>query len=288
VGLPGQAVQGRFPTGTKPENPSAARPQDLSRFNLSHYTGEMRLSPHCYAITGLAYSSPWCVNAGCIAGETETLVVDTGGNALAGQTVHGYATAVRPGNRLRVLNTEKHFDHIGGNGVFRAQGIDIWGHEALARTPAEFSAEIAEFNDAIPNPRRRAAGEASAFFHGTELTNPNRAIERDTRFDLGNCTVEILLTPGHTPTNISAWVPAEGVLYTGDCLIAEYLPNLDAGTPADWQIWLASIDRMEELKPEVLVMGHGPVARGAQVPKVIDTVRRVLQESIARGQSPTA
>jgi glyoxylase-like metal-dependent hydrolase (beta-lactamase superfamily II) len=248
----------------------------------------MRLSPRCYAVTGLAYSPPWCVNAGFIAGDAETLVIDTGGNALAGQTVHGYATAVRPENRLRVLNTEKHFDHIGGNAFFRAQSIDIWGHHAIARTPAEFQAEIAEFNDAIPNAQRRAAGEAAAFFHATQLTNPNCAIVHDTRFDLGKCAVEILLTPGHTATNVSAWVPGDGVLYTGDCLIAEYIPNLDAGTPADWQIWLASIDRLEALRPEVAVMGHGPVARGAQVRTVIDGVRRVLRESIARGHSPTA
>jgi glyoxylase-like metal-dependent hydrolase (beta-lactamase superfamily II) len=186
-----------------------------------------------------------------------------------------------------VLNTEKHFDHIGGNTFFRAQGVDIWGHHALARTAAEFQAEMAEFNDAIPNAQRRAAGEAAAFFHGTKLTNPNRAIEHDTRFDLGNCAVEILLTPGHTTTNVSAWVPDDGVLYTGDCLIAEYIPNLDAGGPADWQIWLASIDRLEALKPETVVMGHGPVARGAEVRKVMETVRRVLRGSIARGHSPT-
>ena len=248
----------------------------------------MRLSQRCYAVTGLAYSPPWCVNAGFIAGDTLTLIVDTGGNALAGQTVHGYATAARPENQLRVLNTEKHFDHIGGNSFFRAQGIDIWGHSALARTPAEFQAEIDEFNDAIPNPQRRDAGEAAAFFHGTQLSNPTASIGHDSHWDLGDCAVEILLTPGHTATNISVWVPAESVLYTGDCLIAEYIPNLDAGTPADWQIWLASIDRLEALKPSTVVMGHGPVARGAQVQTVIDRVRRILRESIARGHSPTA
>jgi glyoxylase-like metal-dependent hydrolase (beta-lactamase superfamily II) len=248
----------------------------------------MRLSPRCYAITGLAYSPPWCVNAGFIAGDAETLVIDTGANALAAQTVHGYATAVRPGNRLRVLNTEKHFDHIGGNAYFRAQGIDIWGHHALARTAAEFQAEIAEFNDGIPNPKRRAAGEAAAFFHGATLTNPNRAITGDMRFDLGKCNVEILMTPGHTITNISVWLPEEGVLYTGDCLIAEYIPNLDGGTPADWEIWLASVARLEALQPATVMMGHGPVARGSQVKTIVDTVRRVLEESIDRGHSPTS
>ncbi|HUB83573.1 MAG TPA: MBL fold metallo-hydrolase [Bryobacteraceae bacterium] len=248
----------------------------------------MRLSPHCYAVTGLAYSPPWCVNAGFIVGDVETLVIDTGGNALAGQTVHGYALAARPENRLRVLNTEKHFDHIGGNTFFRVRGIDIWGHHALARTPAEFAAEISEFNNGIPNAQRRAAGEAAAFFHGTQLTNPNRAIEHEIRLELGNCAVEILLTPGHTDTNISAWAPDDGVLFTGDCLIAEYIPNLDAGGPADWEIWLASIDRLEALRPETLVMGHGPIAGGSEVRKVIERVRGVLREAIRLGHSPTA
>ena len=90
----------------------------------------MRLTDHCYAVTGLGYSLPWCVNAGFIAGDAITLVVDTGGNTLAAQTIHGYASAARPGNKLRVINTEKHFDHIGGNGYFRELGIDVWGRFA--------------------------------------------------------------------------------------------------------------------------------------------------------------
>jgi glyoxylase-like metal-dependent hydrolase (beta-lactamase superfamily II) len=216
------------------------------------------------------------------------LVVDTGGNSLAAQTIHGYASAAGPANQLLAINTEKHFDHIGGNGFFREQGIDVWGHAGVARTAEEFAAEIAGFNDAIPNAARRAGGEARAFFHGTHLENPNRQLSRDTSFDLGGCTVEILLTPGHTPANLSVWAPEDRVLFTGDCLICQYLPNLDAGTPADWRVWLESLIRLEALHPAVVVAGHGPVARGDEVQVVVDTVRRVLEESIARGYSPTA
>jgi len=248
----------------------------------------MRLSDRCYAVTGLGYSAPWCVNAGFVAGDSLTLVVDTGANTLAAQTVYGYASAARQGNQLLAINTEKHFDHIGGNGFFREHGIDVWGHAGIARTADEFEAEIAEFNDAIPNAARRACGEARAFFHGTHLVNPNRRIHKDTRFDLGGCTVEILLTPGHTPANLSVWVPEDRVLFAGDCLICQYLPNLDAGTPADWRIWLESLTRLEALNPAIVVAGHGPVARGDEVQMVVDTVRRVLEESIARGYSPTA
>jgi glyoxylase-like metal-dependent hydrolase (beta-lactamase superfamily II) len=248
----------------------------------------MRLTDHCYAVTGLGYSLPWCVNAGFIVGDTMTLVVDTGGNTLAAQTIHGYACAARPGNKLRVINTEKHFDHIGGNGYFRELGIDVWGHAGIARTPDEFQAEIAEFNDAIPDPVRRARHEAQAFFYRTNLTNPNCPIHNETSFDLGGLKAEILLTPGHTATNFSVWLPQEGVLYCGDCVVREYLPNLDAGSSADWQQWLESLDRIERLNPGFIVGGHGPVSRGSEIPEAIDSMRKVLREAIARGLSPTA
>jgi glyoxylase-like metal-dependent hydrolase (beta-lactamase superfamily II) len=65
------------------------------------------------------------------------------------------------------------------------------------------------------------------------------------------------------------------ILFTGDCLITEYLPNLDAGTPADWQVWLDSLQRIKALEPTVVVPGHGPVARGAEVQAIVDSVRRV-------------
>ena len=248
----------------------------------------MRLSNRCYAVTGLGYSSPWCVNAGFVTGDAITLIVDTGGNTLAAQSIYGYAGAAKPENELLVINTEKHFDHIGGNGFFRQKGIDIWGHRQIVRTAEEFEAEIDEFNRLIPDPVRRQREEARAFFWETGLTNPNRPIDHDARLDLGGCTVEVLLTPGHTSTNLSVWVPDDEVLFTGDCLIREYLPNLDAGAPPEWRIWLESLSRLESLHPRTVVAGHGPVSRGAEVEEMIRTVRQVLEDAIRRGASPTA
>ncbi|MGA2570658.1 MAG: MBL fold metallo-hydrolase [Terracidiphilus sp.] len=248
----------------------------------------MRLTAHCFAVTGLAYATPWCVNAGFIAGEDTTLIVDAGGNTLAAQTIHGYATAARPANKLILINTEKHFDHIAGNGFFRDLGVAIWGHPELVRTAEEFQAEIDEFNSAIPDPVRRQHKEALAFFCGTRLALPSHPVHAGQSFSLGGLRADVLLTPGHTPTNLSVWAPQEGVLYTGDCVVREYLPNLDAGTPADWQLWLESIDRIQDVKAEFLVPGHGPVASGAEIPAALDSVRGVLREALQHGCSPTA
>jgi glyoxylase-like metal-dependent hydrolase (beta-lactamase superfamily II) len=237
---------------------------------------------------GLGYLPPWTVNAGFIAGTERTLIVDTGANAAAAASIHGYASITRPSNRLVAIDTERHFDHIGGNAYFRERGIDVYGHASIQRTGEEFRAEISEFNAEISNPARRLRHESEIFFHDTRLANPNCPITGDTRMNLGSCEVEILLTPGHTPSNISVYVPSDGVLFSGDCLVNGYLPNLDAGSVADWRIWLRSLDRVAALGPKFIVPGHGPVAAGDEAPGLIGRVREVLQQSVAAQRSPTS
>jgi len=248
----------------------------------------LRLSNHCFAVTGLGYLPPWTVNAGFITGDETTLVIDTGANAAAAATIHGYSTTARPSNRLLVLNTERHFDHIGGNGYFRARGIDVYGHASIQRTDDEFREEMADFNREMSNAARREQQESRVFYHGTHLANPNRPVSEDFRMDLGSCEAEVLLTPGHTPSNISVHVPSDGAVYCGDCLVSGYLPNLDAGSVEDWRIWLKSVDRIAALNPRIIVAGHGPVAIGDDVPRVIERVREILRQSIDTGRSPTS
>ena len=240
----------------------------------------MQVSSHCWAVTGLAYMPPWELNAGFITGDHTTLVVDTAACALAAATIHGYASAARPGNRLLVINTEKHFDHIGGNGYFRERGAEILGHPACVRTEEEFRAEIAEFNAAIADPARRARGEAEVFYKGTSLAAPNRVITEDTTLDLGGLEVQVLMTPGHTPSNLAVHVPSDGVVYSGDCLVNGYLPNLACGAAPEWRQWLDSLARIERLAPEAVVPGHGPVASRPEVPEMIEHVRRVVNDAL--------
>lgn len=248
----------------------------------------MRLSNRCFAVTGLCYLPPFSVNAGFVTGDETTLIIDTGANAAAAATIHGYATTARPSNRLLVLDTERHFDHIGGNGYFRARGVDVYGHANIQRTDDEFRLEMAEFKQGVSNLARRSNQDAQVFYHGTRLANPNCSITGECCMNLGSCQVEVLLTPGHTPSNISVYVPSDGALYCGDCLINGYMPNLDAGSIDDWREWLRSLERIAALDLRIVVAGHGPVATGEEVPRMIEKVREILQQSIKTGRSPTS
>lgn len=241
----------------------------------------MRLSPRCFALTGLGYVPPWEVNAGFVVGERTTLVVDTGPTALAARTILGYAETAKPTNRMIALNTERHFDHLGGNAVFRDRGIPVYGHPAIQREEHDGEAEIDAFNAAIPDRARRAAKEGRIFFAGTRVENPDREMASETSLDLGGVLAQVFPTPGHTPTNLSVFVPSEGVLFCGDCVVSGYSPNLSEGGPGEWVAWCGSLDKIEALRPRILVPGHGPVLQAGEVGPGIQRIREVLGEALA-------
>lgn len=245
----------------------------------------MRVSDRCFAVTGLACVPPWTVNAGLVAGDRTTLVVDTGASALSAETILGYAEAVRPGNALLACVTEPHLDHVLGIATLRARGVDVLGHRLATRRPEELRGWIAELEAATAEPARR--GESAAFLAGATIENPTSGVDADRDLDLGGATARLLLVPGHTPANLAVHVPEDGVVFTGDCVVRDHLPNLEAGGPDAWRAWLASLDRIAALGARVLVPGHGRVALGPEVGAAIDAVRRTLEAALRVGRPPT-
>ena len=247
----------------------------------------MHLSQHCYALLGFSYEPPWAVNAGFIAGDGRTLIVDSGPHPLAAATLYGYALAVCPTNALLVINTERHFDHIGGNSYLSDQGAELYSHPLAVRTDAELAADLGGHNACVANVVRRARREGQIPFAGLRVVAPDHSMHADAELDLGTLEVRVLLTPGHTPSNMCVFVPTEGVLYCGDCVVSDYLPNLEGGSIEEWRTWLRSLARIEALHPQVLVPGHGRVLRGAEIALEIERVHAVLEQAIAVGVAPT-
>ena len=78
---------------------------------------------------------------------------------------------------------------------------------------------------------------------------------------LGDADWEVVRTPGHTPGHLSLWQPEERLLVVGDAL-SDYdvgwvncaLDGPDAATTA-----LASLQRLANLAPRVVLPSHGPI-----------------------------
>ena len=248
----------------------------------------MKISEHCYIISGLSVEPPWSVNSGFIVGGHSTLIVDTGSNYLSAQTIYGYASCVKPDNKLIVINTEPHFDHIGGNCFFREKNIDIFAHSSAGRTKEEFIRNKEEFNNTIPNKVRKINREAEIFFYKTDLVNPEKSLSHGDIFDLGGLSVSVHETPGHTPFNISLFVTEDRVIYCGDCIVTGYIPNLEAGDVPDWVTWKQSIDSLKTLNPEIIVPGHGYFIEGPeQVNRELSRVYNILATAVKKSFAPT-
>jgi glyoxylase-like metal-dependent hydrolase (beta-lactamase superfamily II) len=248
----------------------------------------MKLTNHCYAITGLYFAPPWSVNAGFIAGKNKTLIIDAGSNAISAQTIYGYAHAVAPENELLLVNTEKHLDHVGGNGYFSEKGITIYGHPSIHRNQQELSGTIEEINAGISNTARRNHREGFIAFHHTTIKNPDIAIDHEIEFDLGEIHAQVILTPGHTTSNISIYQKDEKVLYCGDCVLPEFIPNLEEGTMPKWQAWLASLEKIQQLDIETIVPGHGNVLISkTNIENEIARIKNIIKTAIKDTKAPT-
>ncbi len=247
----------------------------------------MKISERCYVIYGLTTMPPWMVNSGFIVGNEKTLIVDCGSNYLSAKTIYGYAKAAKPDNELIAINTEPHFDHIGGNCFFNEMGIDIYGHSDINR-PENIIEEVKkEYSKTILSEARKDKNEEDLVFYNTEVVNPNIGISSNIEIDLGGVTAEVILTPGHTKMNLSVLVKNEKVLYCGDTIVTDYIPNLEDGGIDDWKDWLLSLEKTENLSPEIIIPGHGEVMSGDNIISEIDRMKSILNLAIDNDQPPT-
>ncbi len=247
----------------------------------------MKITERCYVIYGLTTLPPWMVNSGFIVGDEKTLVVDCGGNYLSAKTIYGYAKAVKPDNELAAINTEPHFDHIGGNCFFKEMEVDIYGHNAINRPENIIDEVKIEYSKTIMSEARKEKNEEDLVFYKTKVVNPNIGISSEIEIDLGGITAVIFSTPGHTKMNLSVFVKNEKVLYCGDTIVTDYIPNLEDGGVDDWKEWLLSLEKIENLSPEIIVSGHGEVMAGDKINAEINRMKSILNLAIENNQPPT-
>ncbi|MGL4743828.1 MAG: MBL fold metallo-hydrolase [Dermatophilaceae bacterium] len=106
---------------------------------------------------------------------------------------------------------------------------------------------------------------------------PDRELADGDVVTVGDVEVHVIHTPGHTPGSCCFYVPALGVVFSGDTLFNGG-PGATGRSFSDFGTIVASIrDRLLTLPPETVVLtGHGdPTTIGDEAPH--------LEEWIARG-----
>ena len=217
-------------------------------------------------------AEPALVNLWLIAGTERAVLLDTGCGISPIRPVVAALTDLP----ITVVNTHYHSDHIGGNCEFDEVITHEHGAELIAAPLAgEWRAGFASYvRDLLACADAYRAIDRK-HFHLLESFNdigplppgfdldswdivtapPTTTVVDGDRIELGDRTLVVMHTPGHTPDSICLYDERDGLLFTGDTVLTG--ANLAQFNEADLDAYAASTRRLADMAGDVsLVVPH--------------------------------
>ena len=223
-------------------------------------------------------------NAGLVAGEHQSLLVDTLFDLRLTQEMLDSMTAITSTRPISTLvNTHANGDHCFGNELLG--GAEIIATEACVEEmqelgPPELDAMVkADYPDPVVADFIR--GAFSPFrFDDITLTMPTRTFNGKLTIPVDGTTVELIeVGPAHTAGDLLAHVPGANTIFTGDILFIHGTPIIWAGPLENW---VKACDLMLDLDVDTVVPGHGPVTDKDGVRAVKSYLEFVAREARQR------
>jgi glyoxylase-like metal-dependent hydrolase (beta-lactamase superfamily II) len=190
-------------------------------------------------------------NAGFVVTGAGVVVIDALGTPALGEALRQAIARVTSEPLRRVILTHYHADHFYGLAPLKQAGADVWAH-AAAR-------EYLESGEAERRREQRARDLFPWVDEKMAIIPPDRWLGENEAFTLGAVRFEIHhLGPAHSPEDLIVVLPGEGVVFSGDILFAGRIPFVGE---ADSRQWLERIARLLEMKPRIMITGHGELSR---------------------------
>jgi glyoxylase-like metal-dependent hydrolase (beta-lactamase superfamily II) len=182
------------------------------------------------------------------------------------------AKAVTPQPIKWVVNTGGQDHRWLGNGYFKGQGAEIIAH---ANAQADMKARALEH-------LRANAPVLKDKQDGTEPVYATRWLQGpDNTLDFGGVTLQFVhRNGGHTPGDMLVYLPATGVVFTGDVVYTDRILGLHPVSKT--KTWVASFEALEALNPKVLVPGHGSVTNLAQAQRDTGHLLKALRAHMGK------
>lgn len=187
-------------------------------------------------------------NIGLVVTPAGAVLIDSGATFQSARKIHEAVKKVTSQPLKWVINTGGQDHRWLGNGYFKSQGIEIIAH---ADAEADMKARAGEHMTGL-----KVLKEG---LDGTVPTLPTRFVkDRDTRLELGGTVIELKHRGGgHTPGDMLVWLPQKNVLFAGDVVYVDRVLGLHPVSRS--KTWLQSFAMIDELKPKIIVPGHGHV-----------------------------
>lgn len=216
-------------------------------------------------------------NAGLVVGEGAALLVDTlwDERLTAAMLAAVVPVCERAGAPIaHLFNTHGDGDHWYGNGLLGAGVAMTASAPAIEQMRSEPPSTVTRLASVAPiaglvgrvpllpgaDRLRGLAGFAAMLgayeLGGIEPRVPEHSFADEASVDVGGRAVELsFVGPAHTAGDAIAWVPDTRTAFVGDLLFNGVMPIMWAGPVGNW---IAALERIEELRPAVVLGGHGP------------------------------
>ena len=207
-----------------------------------------KISEHVYVIPdGGVGGVP---NVGIVVGAKATLIVDTGMGKQNGEVILREAQKINSKNALYLVTTHVHPEHDLGAHAFPVS-------TKMIRSQAQVE-EIATAGMTTANAFRSRSPQIAQLLEGAEFRKADEVFDKEKTLDLGGVKAKLLAVgPNHTAGDTVIVVEGEGVVFSGD--VAMKAPPAFASPASSVNAWLASLDKLDALKPRIVVPSHGPI-----------------------------
>lgn len=244
-------------------------------------------------------------NTGIVIGRHGVLVVDT---AYLPSRTRADIALLRRLTDLPVTHlvyTHWHMDHNNGAAAYKQAwpGVTIVAEKETARWTPLNQRWWAKMSTAPDSARRRAIeelrkdpGKAAivaqrenelAELAQLEVVDVDLVFEGTLQLPFDGQRIELVdHGRGNSPHDVTAWLPRQRVLFTGDLLVQSPLPF----TGASWPVaWTRVLRELEAVDAAAIVPGHGPVLRDhaytRAVRALLDAVLAGVERALADGRT---
>jgi cyclase len=180
------------------------------------------------------------------------------------------------------FDTHHHGDHLYGNRVWADAGATPVAHAGVIDELKKYESG---YYGGAPGRWESTARERDGV-RASRLMPPTLTFPDSLVFDDGTHRVELLhLGVAHTHGDAVAWLPREGILFSGDAVVNGAFNYVGDGDTGDW---IETLDRVQALAPRQVGPGHGPLGDGAMVrdqAAFFGELRRVVAAAAKDGEA---
>jgi glyoxylase-like metal-dependent hydrolase (beta-lactamase superfamily II) len=235
-----------------------------------------RVSDDIYVFTSDLYAQ---VTASAVVTKEGIVVIDTLPFPVETREMIEYLRALGQGPIRYLVNTHWHGDHTNGNFLFD-DSVELVCHKRCQQSMQEFGqAALDESRENTP------------LLDEVILRIPDVVFdEGDLVLHIGNKSIEMTLTPGHTLDSTVAYVREDKVLLAADTVMP--VPYFVWGNRHEFK---NSLKFLKEYNLESIVQGHGEVLLRGEIPgslessiRYLDILEQKVAEVIEKGKGKDA